>query len=321
MRTNIYRGVLALALALAVSAPAYAQSIVTGTVTDIMGEPIDGVEIVLVRELDGNVWDGITTNARGQWTQIGLPSGTYTVTVSKEGVGTNMDVIMVVAGGRGGINFVLLPEGTAATGIGTAPQGDGIDAQLAAALGSAALESGDNETAILRFTEVIGVAPDCAECYLNIGLAHLNLRQYDDSIVAFERTIELDPMMVDAFSGLAGVYNATRQFDLAAEASARATELASVPGGEGASVDAIYNQGVIFWNSGQFAEAKTQFENAIAADPAYADAYYQLGMASINLGLLPEALEAFGNYLEVSPGGPRSAEVQGFVTQLGGAVQ
>ena len=319
MRSNIYRVALALAVALAVSAPTSAQTIVFGTVTDVNGQPVEGASVVLLRSQDGNVWDNIATDANGQWSQIGLLSGAYTVTVAKEGVGTNMDVIQVRSG-RNGINFVLIPEGAGAVGAG-APAGDGIDAQLAATLGTAALQAGDNETAILRFTEVVGVAPDCVDCYYNIGVAHTNLRQYEDAIAAFERVVELDPMSVDAFNGLASVYNAQRRFDLAAEASARATELAGAPGGEGASANAIYNQGVIFWNNGQFAEAKTQFENAIAADPSYADAYFRLGMASINLGQLPEALEAFQSYLEVAPDGPRAAEVEGFVAQLGNATQ
>jgi tetratricopeptide (TPR) repeat protein len=317
MRTNIYRCTLALTLALAVSAPAYAQSRVAGTVTDVNGQPVEGVSVALVRAQDGNSVDGILTNGDGEWAQIGILAGTYTVTVVKDGVGSNMDELTLAPNERVEINFVLVPEATVAL----TPEGETIDAQVSAQLGSAALAAGDNAVAILRFTEVVAQAPDCTECFYNMALAHTNLRQYDDAIVAFQRVIELDPMSVDGFNGLAGVYNSQRRFDLAAEASARATELAGAAGPGGANVDAIYNQGVIFWNSGQFAEAKTQFENTIAADPMYAEAYYQLGMASINLGQIPEALEAFQGYLEVAPDGPRAAEVTGFVTQLGGAVQ
>ena len=310
MRTNIYRGVLALAVALAVSAPAYAQTILSGAVTNTSGQPVEGVSVVLVRELDGNTWDNIVTDASGRWSQIGLPSGAYTVSVAKEGVGSNMDTI-TVASGRNAINFVLIP-GVGAIGAGVP---EGVDAQLAATLGSAALQAGDYETAILRFTEVVAVAPDCVECFYNIGLAHMNLRQYDDAVAAFERTIELDPMSVDAFNGLASVYNTQRQFDLAAEASARATELSGTTV-DGTNVSAIYNQGVVFWNSQQFSEARARFEDAISIDPAFAPAHFRLGMVFINLGEFPGALTAFETYVELTPDGEFAAEARGNVEQL-----
>jgi Flp pilus assembly protein TadD len=316
MRTNIYRGVLAAAIALAVSAPAYAQTILGGTVVDIEGEPVEGAEVVLLRELDGNTWENITTNANGEWAQIGLPSGTYTVTATKEGMGSNSDEITIRSGRNPPVDMILISEAAVATLVSEAAL---PDARASAAAGAAALAAGDNEAAILSFTEVLAQAPNCAECYYNIGLANANLRQFDDAVAAFQQSIELDPMSVDGFNGLASVYNAQRRFDLAAEASARATELAGTGGtGSDVSANAIYNQGVIFWNNNQFAEAKTQFENAIAADETYADAYYQLGMSSLNLGEIAEALAAFQGYLEVAPDGPRVAEVQGFVVQLGG---
>jgi len=308
MRNNIYRGVLALAVALAVSAPAYAQNIVTGTVTGPDGAPVAGATVTLTNA-DANRTFEMVTDAGGTWTQIGVPAATYNIVITSGDL--TLAETITTQPGRNQFRHSL-----AATG----GEEGGVNAQLAAQLGSAALAAGDNETAIERFMEVIGVAPNCAECYYNVGLAHMNLRQYDDAVEAFQTVVDLDPMSVDGWNGLASVYNATRQFDLAAEASARASELAGATPGGAASADAIYNQGVIFWNNGQFAEAKTQFENTIAADPGYADAYYQLGMASINLGELAGALEAFQGYLEVAPDGPRAAEVQGFITQLGPAV-
>lgn len=304
MRNNIYRGVLALAVALAVSAPAYAQNIVTGTVTGPNGEPVEGATVTLLNPSDNRTFE-VVTDAGGTWMQIGVPAATYNMTIVKDDL--TLASTITTTPGRNAFSHSLAP----------ASEDGGVNAQLAAALGSAALEAGDNETAILRFTEVLGVAPDCLECHYNVGLAHMNLRQYDDAIAAFQQVVALDPLSVDGFNGLASVYNATRQFDLAAEASARASELAGADPAAAGSADALFNQGVIFFNAGQMADAQTQFQNTIELDPGYADAYYQLGMASLNLGQIPQALEAFEGYLEVAPDGPRAAEVQGFVQQLG----
>jgi Flp pilus assembly protein TadD len=304
MRTYIYRGVMALAVALAVSAPAYAQNIVTGSVNTPAGEGIPGASVTLV-DPDNNRTFETTTDGNGQWSQIGVPAGAYNLSIVSE-AGQAAGVINVPTG-RSNFNYVLSPEGD--------PEAGGV-AGLAAQ-GNAALAAGDNAAAITAFTEILATAPDCAECLYNIGVAHMNMRQFDDAEAAFQQAVTLDPMSVDGFNGLASVYNATRQFDRAAEASARAAELAGVDPTAAGSADAIYNQGVIFFNAGQMAEAQTQFQNTIAVDANYADAYFQLGMASLNLGQIPQALEAFEGYLEVAPDGPRAAEVQGFVQQLG----
>ncbi len=47
MRTNLIRGVLALAVVLAVSAPALAQSIVRGKVVDAQGKPVEGATVTI----------------------------------------------------------------------------------------------------------------------------------------------------------------------------------------------------------------------------------------------------------------------------------
>ena len=47
MRTHLFRGLLALALTLAASAPALAQSIVKGTVTDGQGKPVEGATVLM----------------------------------------------------------------------------------------------------------------------------------------------------------------------------------------------------------------------------------------------------------------------------------
>lgn len=305
MRTYIYRGVLALAVALAVSAPAYAQNIVTGSVNTPEGEGIPGASVTLT-DPDNNRTFETTTDDDGEWSQIGVPAGAYNISIISENNGQAAGVIQVPSG-RSNFDYVLSPEGDPGAG-GVA----GLAAQ-----GNAQLEAGDNEAAIATFTEVLAQAPECVECHYNIGLAHMNMRQYEEAEASFQQVVTLDPMSVDGFNGLASVYNATRQFDRAAEASARASELAGADPAASGSADAIYNQGVIFFNAGQMAEAQTQFQNTIAVDPNYADAYFQLGMASLNLGQIPQALEAFEGYLEVAPDGPRAAEVQGFVQQLG----
>ena len=47
MRTNLIRAVLALAVVLAVSAPAAAQSVIRGKVVDAAGKPVEGATVTI----------------------------------------------------------------------------------------------------------------------------------------------------------------------------------------------------------------------------------------------------------------------------------
>ncbi len=311
MRTHSFRGVLVLAVLLTwTAAPAFAQSIVRGTVVDANGQPVDGATVLF--EAEGTTRRMETkTNRNGEFLQIGLTSGAYKVTASKDGVGTHTLTTQVMQRENQPLSFRITPAAASPAEVNK----EALAIQAAAGSALDAMKAGRYDEAIASFNEVLLKVPTCAECYYNIGLAHSNKREFSDAEAAFNKAIELDPKSADAYTGLANIYNAQRKFDEAAQASAKAAELAG-GGAGGANAEAVYNQGVIHWNAGRFEEAKAQFEAAVQADPRMAMAYYQLGMANLNLGQIPAAREAFEKYLEVEPNGPKSAEVKAFVQQL-----
>ena len=133
-------------------------------------------------------------------------------------------------------------------------------------------------------TEVTTKAPTCSDCFLNLGIAHANKKEWAQAEAALKKATELKPDNPQAHTQLAGVYNQQRKFDLAAEASANAAKYSAGAAGGGASAEALYNQGVALFNGAKFAEAKTAFEGATKADPKMALAHYQLGMTALNLG-------------------------------------
>lgn len=311
MRTHLFRGLLALVLALAASAPALAQSIVKGTVLDAQGKPIEGA-IVLMEDAGKGRKAETKTNAKGEFLQVGLTSGQYNVTASK---GTMKQTLKI--GVRQGQNAPMSFMLTAASGLSEEEK------KAQAALGSAAqeaiaaMQAGNHDLAISKFTEVIGKVPTCSDCYYNLGVAYTQKQQWEQAEGAFKKTIELKPDQAEAYAGLANVYNATKRFDEAVVISKKATELSGGgAAGGGASAESLYNQGVILWNAQKYADAKVQFEAAVKADPKMALAYYQLGMANLNLGQIPEAKAAFEGYLKADAGGPKAAEVQTFLKQL-----
>jgi tetratricopeptide (TPR) repeat protein len=309
MRTYLFRGALALVVALIFSAPAAAQSIVRGKVAGPDGKPIEGATVT-IEATEANRKAETKTNRNGEFLQVGLPSGRYNVTVTSG----NLKQVLpanVSQGRPTELSFQLSPT----SGLTPEEVKAQIAMQALAKEAVDAMRAGRDEEALTKFTEITGKVPSCGECFTNIGVLQSKKMQYAEAEAAFKKALELNANSVDAWTGLANLYNAQKRFDLAQEASAKAAQLSSTAGG-GASAEAQFNQGVILWNAGKFAEAKVQFEAAAKADPTMAMAHYQLGMANLNLGQIPEARAAFEEYLKVDPNGPKAAEVKVFVSQL-----
>jgi tetratricopeptide (TPR) repeat protein len=314
MRTRLFRGLLALAVAVGLAAPVAAQStgMVKGKVVDGEGKPVADAQIVI------EYTDGVTrktttkSNNRGEFIQIGLFPGTYRVTASKDKVGTQTFEARVRIGNAAEVNFVLSPT----SGMSEADVKKNAALQATFQAGVEASRAGQHDVAIAKFTEAAGLMPNCHDCYYNIGYAHAQKQQYAEAEAAYKKAIEIKPASVDAYNGLATIYNAQKKFEEAQQASAKAAELSGGAAGGGGNAEAIYNQGVILWNAGKFEEAKAQFEKAIAANPNMADAHYQLAMANLNLGKMPEAVAAFEAYLKVAPDGPHAAEAKNAIAAL-----
>jgi len=306
MRTHLFRGAMALAVLLTVSAvPALAQSVVRGKVVDAQGKAVADAT-VLFEATDANRKTQTKTDKNGDFLQVGLSSGSYKVTASKDGVGSQTLNSNVRQGPNNPLSFTL----TTSSNLSNADKEAAVALQAAAAAAMEAMKAGRHDEAIAKFNEVIAKMPTCADCYYNIGTAYVAKQDLPNAEAAFKKMVELKPDAAEGYTGLAGVYNAQKKFDLAAEASSKASQLSGGAAGGGGGAEASYNQGVILFNSGKFAEAKTQFEAATKADPNMGMAHYQLGMTALNLGQIPEAVAALEAYLKVEPNGPKAAEVK-----------
>lgn len=307
MRTHLYRGVLALVVALVFSAPAFAQGIVKGKVVDEKNQPVADAKVTIsgpARNAE------VKTNAKGEYVQVGLQSGSYTITVTKDKVGAASAKVNVTQGAPAESNFTLTPTS------GMSPEQKAT--QEAAASAIEALRAGRDDEAITKLNDVVGKLPNCSDCYYNLGLAYTHKQQWPEAEASLKKAIELKPTSADPYNGLANVYNAQKRFDDALAMNAKATEVAAANGGTGGgSAEASYNQGVVLFNAGKYADAKTQFDAATKADPNNANAFYQLGMTSLNLGQIPDAVAALSTFLKVAPADhPKVAEVKSSLPAL-----
>jgi tetratricopeptide (TPR) repeat protein len=314
VRQKIGRHALLIALAMfaavALARPVAAQDgRMQGVVTDAARMPIAGAKITIEIKDSGRKFT-TTTNAKGEYIQVGLVGGSYTVTVEKDKLSSQRTVQM-----RGGTantqNFVL---GAAPGDAAASPAA--VEMQKVFTEGLDASKAGNHDEAIAKFTRATELNPKCADCFYNIGYSYSEKKDYDKAEEAFKKAIDAKADYVEAYNGLANIYNAQRKFDLAAAASTKATELSGAPGAAGSSPDALFNQGVILWNAGKIPEAKKQFEATIAAKPDHAEAHYQLAMALVNEGDLKGAGVQFDAYLKLAPNGPNAATAKALAAQL-----
>lgn len=314
MRTHLFRAAIAFTLSLAAAAPALAQAgMVKGKVLDAQGQPVADAKVeILSAETDGRRFE-TKSDKKGEFIQIGLRSGPYKVTASKEKIGTQTLNATVRQGGQGtSLEFRLSPV----SGLSAADQQNIKVLQAAYTGGIDALRAGNADLAITKFQEALVAAPDCKECHSNLGYAYADKKQYAEAEAAFNKAIALDASYADAYSGLAALYNAQKKYDLAAQAGAKAASLAPAGTGGSGGAEASYNQGVILFNSQKFAEAKAQFEAAVKANPGMAIAQYQLGMTALNLGQIPDAVKALETYMQLEPNGEKAAEVKAALPAL-----
>jgi len=310
--------VCAALFALVNARPAAAQStgMVKGVVQDMQGQPVDGAKVVIEMSEGTNRRFETKSNKKGEFIQIGLPSGVYKVTAEKEKVVSNTADVRVRIGTSADAKPILGAPGAAASSKEALAKNAELKSTLEA--GIAASNAGNDDEAIAKFTHATELKPDCADCFYNIGFLHAKKKEYDKAEAGYKKAIEIKPDYADAYNGLANLYNAQRKFDEAAAASTKAAELAGSKAGAlaGGNADALFNQGVILWNAGKIPEAKKQFEAVIAANPNHAEAHYQLGMSLVNEGKLPDAAKEFETYLKLAPTGANAAQAKALVDQL-----
>lgn len=347
MRTTMLRGALTLVILAFTAGSSFGQSLVRGFVRDAENKPVEGA--VVSFEIKGYTRkpSEAKTDRRGEYLIVGLQSGDYKITASKEGVGIDI-VNAPVSSSKQTYDFVLRAVGAASSGGaaagGTRPAPAYTAGPVSPALRMSAITAIDAlrnqriDEAVAKLNEVITERPTCYDCYMYLGAAYSELKRTDEAEAALKKSVEIFPTM-EGFTALTRFYTANQKFELAEATNKRASELAGTvvdlnsptgkpqPGAKPAasatpaapaapSTESLFNSGVVLWNSGKYAEAKPMFEQAVKADNRNADAHYMLGMAQLNNGEIPQARESFENYLKVSPNGNRAAEVKKYLTQL-----
>ena len=295
---------------LAFAAPALAQTgQLKGKVVDQADKPVEGAKVTISAKQTKSSRD-VKTNKRGEWIQIGLFPGEYTITAEKDGDKGNVDFKVSV----GDNPEVMIRIGKA----GPSPEAAAKAAALQKSFdeGVALSKASDWDGSIPKFNEAIAQAPNCHDCYYNIGYANTQKKDWENAEVAYKKATELKPDYAEAWNALANVYNQQKKLDLALEASNNAAKYGAGATGGGGSATGLYNQAVILWNQQKFPEAKAKLEEATKSDASHAESFALLARVNINLGDFAGAIAAYESYLKLAPNGPHAAKAKEDIAQL-----
>ena len=299
--------------------PGFAQStgMVKGKVVDSANQIVEGATVILETKDSGARRFKVTTNKKGEYIQIGLQPGSWTITASKDGIGEAKADVRITLGASEQIDFTLTKAGAAGGPAMSKEEAAKLDTmQKAFDEGIKLTQAGKLDEAIAKFMEAKAINPDCYACQFNIGLSYAAKKDVPKAEEAFLAASALKPESPEPFNQMANMYNANKQYDKAAQMAAEASKRSAGAAGGGASAESLFNQGVVLWNGQKYAEAKVQFEAAVKAKPDYADAHYWVGMASLNTGAMPAARASFESYLKYAPTGQYAEQVKTFLAQL-----
>jgi tetratricopeptide (TPR) repeat protein len=349
MNRKLIVAVLAMVAALCTT-PAWAQlATVKGKVVGADGQPVVGANVEFVSTDTGRKYN-FKTDGKGQYFSIGVASGTYNVTVTKDG--TKIDSAngfrVTLQREENVLDFDLAKSQAAAEAKLSVEEKakreavskenekiKGLNNMLAAA--RAASQAGNYTEAVRIMTEATQADPTRDILWAQLGDAELNAGKhapdratatgnYQQAAVAFKKAIEIKPTVGAYYNNLGEAYaklgqtkDAIEQYQLAATNDP--PEAAKY----------YFNLGAVLTNTGHPDDANTAFDKALAANPNYAEAYYQkavnlLSKAKVDekTGTMlapPEVATNLNKYLELSPEGPNAQGAKDLLASLGAKVE
>jgi TolA-binding protein len=321
MKRNTILLALAAVLSAAASLPAQAQTVgapVEGKVTRD-GSPFPNAQVVLTNADTGKTYK-TKSEKSGDFSLMGVPYGNYQVEVTgdkgeklfsqKTSLGTATST---------GSNFLKIEISKDAPG----PDAGGSAAPKLTKEQLAKIEADNKKIASLNsllsdgqnarkaqdwpkaenaFKQLIAAAPDSSrwDFYMFLGEAQSKSNQLQEAAQTFEKGIQI------AESVASGATPPDPKNPQSTPAAAKAGE-----------VRMLTSQGAVYMKLQKPDEAIAALKKAAALDPSSAVGQYNLCGVQFSAQKYDDAKTTCNKYLQLEPSGPHSAEVKGFLTQMG----
>jgi tetratricopeptide (TPR) repeat protein len=276
-----------------------------GKVLDDKGQPL--VEAKIEIEYQGEMKRKFETktNKKGEYTQVGLASGTYRITASKEGFAPFFVETRINIGDVTYIQDIKLASAQQVAQAAAAKAADEVTPAFNAAADLA--RQGKMDEAEAAYKALLVKAPMIPEIHLNLGFLYRQKKDWPAAEASYKKALELRPNYSEANAGLLAVYQASGQADKAAALASSASGDAKVQ----------FDMGATYLNAGKYEEALAAFQKAAAADPSNPETYYHLGTIYVGMNKIAEARTNLEKYVSMNPKNAQNlATAQGLLQAL-----
>lgn len=319
---------------------------IRGSVKTEDGKPIEGAEIVLFLDTEGNGPDTFYTDKKGRWEYLGLTGGNFTIRVSAEGYVPSEGIVNVVEYGSNrtppvnmnlrSIKDLQDKESTRVGGlldaanakmqagdwagaragfeeVKAAMNDEGQIRRVDAAIADTYLKEGQHEKARQILEALLPTSEDPVEqsgFLQRIALTYYEQKDIDTAVQTLDRALLIAP---DNVASLRLVIDILVGAGREADAEPYMDRL---PAGEKVDANALLNVGISAYNDGDLETALAKFEKVLGDYPDNASAHFYLGLCYLGQGANDKAKEHLERMLELEPNNEKAAEAREFLTYL-----
>jgi len=291
---------------------------VRGKVHDEAGNPLEGAKIV-AQHLGSETTFESKSDEKGNWAVVGLGTGNFRITVSKEGYGTVYHDMRVSQFSKKNPPLDVTLRKLQVTAMNMpAIQDEGSVALFEE--GNELYDQGKYAEAAAKFEEFIEKNPTVYQININIGNSYRELGEYDKAIEAYNKILEKVKAEKDSFEGdesaaraLASIgeaYFKQGNLEQAGEYLKQAVD--NFPEDEALA----FNVGEIYFNQNEVDNAIEYFKLAVKIKESWAPPHRQLGYAYLNKGEYKLAVGSLKKFLELAPDDPQAANIKNLIPKL-----
>jgi tetratricopeptide (TPR) repeat protein len=311
--------VLGLSLSLTLSAQqGRGKGRLRGQVLDEVGNPIEGAKIV-AQHLRYKTTFTSESDEKGSWAVMGLGTGYFRITASKEGYGTVYNEMKVSQFSKKNSPFIFtLRKIKMAEMNMPAIQDEGSVVLFEE--GNELFDQKKYAEAAAKFEEFIRQNPSVYQVYINIGNCYKEMGEYDKAIEIYTKilenvkeekeSIEGDESAARALAGMGEAYFKQGNLEKASEYFRQAID--NFPEDE----TLAFNVGEIFFKQGKIDKAIEYFLLSVKINESWAPPHRQLGYAYLNKGKYRLAVDSLKEFVELAPDDPQAENIKNLIPKL-----
>ncbi|MBZ5505966.1 MAG: tetratricopeptide repeat protein [Acidobacteriia bacterium] len=168
----------------------------------------------------------------------------------------------------------------------------------------------DAKASIDEFKRATKLDPWYGQAYLLLGLAQMQLQQWNDAQWAFEEAAKVEPGNAKAYLGAGSALNEQKDYVAAQKALQRSLEIRPD------SAEAHYELARSLWGLGKWQTAEPHLRQAIELNKDYAGPHALMGNVFLQQEDPEAALAEFEECLRLDPEGSMAPSVKEIIVQL-----